>query len=59
MVKGLSPRVVGLVSNRRVPPSATTRAVRDVLRSVIREQAADQPGIRVVAAELTDPHRGS
>lgn len=46
-VTGLSPRVVGLVSNRRVPPSATTRAIREVLREVICSHAAVQPGIRV------------
>lgn len=44
-VRGLTPRVVGLVSNRRVPASATTRAVRDVLRDVIRIHAQDQEGI--------------
>lgn len=45
-VRGLTRRVVGFVSNRRVPPSATTRAVREVLGDVIREHAHDQDGIR-------------
>ena len=44
-VRELSSRVVGLVSSRRVPPSATTRAVRDVLRSVIATHATSQSGI--------------
>lgn len=44
-VRGLTRRVVGLVSNRRVPPSATTRAVREVLREVIAVHAHRQDGI--------------
>lgn len=44
-VRGLTRRVVGLVSNRRVPPSATTRAVREVLRAVIAAHAHRQDGI--------------
>jgi LysR family hydrogen peroxide-inducible transcriptional activator len=44
-VRGLTRRVVGLVSNRRVPPSATTRAVREVLREVIATHAHRQDGI--------------
>lgn len=44
-VRGLAPRVVGLVSNRRVPPSATSRAVRAVLFDVVRSHADDQDGI--------------
>lgn len=44
-VRGLTPRVVGLVSNRRVPPSATSRAVRSVLFDVVRSHADDQDGI--------------
>lgn len=48
-VSGLTSRVVGLVSNRRVPLSATTRAVREVLRDVIRTYAQDQEGIHPAA----------
>ena len=44
-VRGLTRRVVGLVSNRRVPLSATARAVREVLRDVVRTYATDQEGI--------------
>ena len=44
-VRGLAPRVVGLVSNRRVPPSATSRAVRAVLFDVVRSHAEEQDGI--------------
>jgi DNA-binding transcriptional LysR family regulator len=44
-VRGLTRRVVGFVSNRRVPPSATTRAVREVLREVIATHAHRQDGI--------------
>ncbi len=44
-VRGLTSRKVGLISNRRVPLSATTRAVRDVLREVIRDHAVDQAGV--------------
>ena len=44
-VRGLTRRVVGLVSNRRVPLSATARAVREVLRDVIHTHAAEQEGI--------------
>lgn len=45
VVRGLTRRVVGLISNRRVPPSATNRAVREVLRDVIRTHANAQEGI--------------
>lgn len=44
-VRGLTRRSVGLAFNRRVPASATARAIRDVLRSVIAEHGPDQPGI--------------
>ena len=44
-VRGLAPRVVGLISNRRVPPSATSRAVRTVLFEVVRSHADEQDGI--------------
>lgn len=44
-VRGLTRRVVGLASNRRIPPSATSRAVRNVLKEVIREHAGAQDGI--------------
>ncbi len=44
-VRGLTLRRVGLVSNRRVAPSATDRAVRDVLREVVRTHARKQDGV--------------
>ncbi len=44
-VRGLTPRQVGLVSNRRVPPSATNRAVRTILFSVVKAHASEQDGI--------------
>lgn len=50
-VKGLTSRLVGLISNRRVPLSAPTRAVRDVLRDVIRNYAYDQVGIHPQASK--------
>lgn len=46
-VRGLTRRRVGLISHRRVPPSATTRAVRDVLRDVVAQHASDQDGIHI------------
>ena len=44
-VRGLSRRIVGFISNRRVPASATTRAVREVLRHVVHTHAEAQEGI--------------
>ncbi len=44
-VRGLTPRKVGLVSNRRVAPSATNRAVREVLVDVVRAHARNQEGV--------------
>ncbi len=49
-VRGLTPRVVGLVSNRRVPPSATSRAVRAVMLDVVRNHAEEQDGIHPASA---------
>jgi LysR family hydrogen peroxide-inducible transcriptional activator len=45
-LKGLAPRSVGLVKRRRGLPSAAARATRDVVRAVVREHGAQQPGIR-------------
>jgi DNA-binding transcriptional LysR family regulator len=47
-VRGLTRRVVGVISNRRVPPSATVRVVRSVLSDVISTHATDQEGIHPV-----------
>lgn len=44
-MRNLTPRQVGLVSNRRVPLSATNRAVRSVLFDVVKTHALDQDGI--------------
>ena len=46
-VEGLARRSVGLVRNRRTPPSMPIRAAREVLLDVIREIAPRQPGIHV------------
>lgn len=44
-VKGLTRRSVGLAQRRRGLPSAPARAVIEVLRDVVQEQAPLQPGI--------------
>ena len=44
-VKGLAPRSVGLLRRRRGLPSAAARAARDVVRSAVRSQGRNQPGI--------------
>jgi LysR family hydrogen peroxide-inducible transcriptional activator len=44
-VRGLAPRSVGLIVRRRGLPSAAGRAVRDVIRSAVRDHAESQPGI--------------
>lgn len=46
-VPELPQRVVALVHQRRPPPSAPTRAVFDVLRDVVADQARQQRGVRV------------
>ena len=45
-VPELPPRVVALAHHRRPAPSAPTRALFEVLRDVIGEQARLQPGVR-------------
>lgn len=45
-VDGLTGRSVGLVRRRRGMPSAPARALADVLRGVVAEEATGQPGIR-------------
>ncbi len=44
-LEGFTRRVVGLATNKRVPLSATTRVVREVLRNMIRDHGSDQNGI--------------
>ena len=44
-LEGFTRRIVGLATNKRVPLSATTRVVRDVLRNMIRDHGSDQNGI--------------
>ncbi|HJM27835.1 MAG: LysR family transcriptional regulator [Acidimicrobiales bacterium] len=44
-LEGFTRRVVGLATNKRVPLSATTRVVRDVLRNMIQDHGSDQNGI--------------
>jgi LysR family hydrogen peroxide-inducible transcriptional activator len=46
-VVGLAPRSVGLVSNRRVPPSATTRAVVSLVRSIVDVEVQRRTGLTV------------
>ena len=46
-VPELPPRVVALAHQRRPAPSAPTRALFEVLRDVIAEQARQQRGVRV------------
>ena len=44
-LEGFTRRIVGLATNKRVPLSATTRVVREVLREMILEYGSDQNGI--------------
>jgi LysR family hydrogen peroxide-inducible transcriptional activator len=44
-VDGLTGRSVGLVRRQRGMPSAPARALADVIRSVVRDEAEHQPGI--------------
>ncbi len=44
-LEGFTRRIVGLATNKRVPLSATTRVVRDVLRNMIHDHGSDQNGI--------------
>jgi len=44
-LEGFTRRVVGLATNKRVPLSATTRVVRNVLRNMIHDHGSDQNGI--------------
>ncbi len=44
-VAGLAPRSVGLVSNRLVPPSATTRAVVSLVRDIVDVELGRRPGL--------------
>ena len=44
-LEGFPRRIVGLATNKRVPLSATTRVVREVLREMILEYGSDQDGI--------------
>ncbi|MDH3755604.1 MAG: LysR family transcriptional regulator [Acidimicrobiia bacterium] len=45
-VRGPVTRSVGLISNRRVPPSATTRTVVGVLRELIADEAHRRPALQ-------------
>jgi DNA-binding transcriptional LysR family regulator len=49
-IDGATGRSVGLARRRRGLPSAPARAIREVLRRVVTDQAARQPGIRIVAS---------
>jgi LysR family hydrogen peroxide-inducible transcriptional activator len=45
-VEGLSPRIVGLATPRRTPPSAPTRALADLIRRIV---AAEGPAQAVIS----------
>ncbi len=36
---------MGLIANRRIPPSAATRTVVEVLRAVVADELPRRPGI--------------
>ena len=38
-------RTVGLIANRRIPPSAATRTVVEVLRQIVSDELRHRPGI--------------
>jgi LysR family hydrogen peroxide-inducible transcriptional activator len=44
-VDGLTGRSVGLVRRQRGMPSAPARALADVIRTVVRDEAVHQPGV--------------
>ncbi|MEO7556291.1 MAG: LysR family transcriptional regulator [Acidimicrobiales bacterium] len=48
-VDGLTGRSVGLVRRRRGLPSAPARAINEVIRAVVTDEAAKQPGIHPLA----------
>jgi DNA-binding transcriptional LysR family regulator len=50
-VVGIKPREVGLVQRRRGMLSAPARALFSVLLEVVAEQAAEQPGVRMLEPE--------
>ena len=49
VVRDLLPRQVGLARRRRGLPSAPARALAEVLRGVVDEQAPGQPGLHLVS----------
>ena len=54
-VENLSARSVGLATNRRTAPAAPPRAVAEIIRGIVRAEAANQPHLHAVepaAAEL-------
>ncbi len=53
-VRGLTRRSVGLVRRRRGLPSAAARAVQDVMRTVVRDQAHQQAGVYAAAERPRD-----
>lgn len=55
-VRGLLPRQVGLARRRRGLPSAPARALAEVLRGVVDEQAPGQPGLHLTE-HPTSEHR--
>ncbi len=44
-ITGLMQRSVGIIFNRRVPPSAVTRAVHKVISEVVATHGYEQPGV--------------
>ena len=49
-VDGLSPRIVGLATPKRTPPAAPTRALADLIRSIVATDGPDQSLISPAAA---------
>jgi DNA-binding transcriptional LysR family regulator len=50
-ITGLAKRSAGLIWNRRVLPSAPTRAVCELVRGVVSEYGADEAGIHPVSSD--------
>ena len=54
-VEQLSARSVGLATNRRTAPSAPPRAVAEIIRGIVRAEAASQPYLHTVEPAAADP----
>ena len=54
-VENLSARSVGLATNRRTAPAAPPRAVAEIIRGIVRAEAAHQPHLHAVEPPAADP----